>query len=516
MNHTAADQLKARLKAIEKAAPPKKGSLIHVPGVGSRVSIAYEQLRNAAEYTEDHLLLERAIRRFYVRNLGFHHQRAIGEIGEELVIELTQAGYLNNATVSEEIAQDIKAFVDRYMEAYSQIRKKHVPTETARGWILDILSAGTADMFDPKPALSVFTYFAYEHYLKVLPQSELITDPLEASRYEISLYVAVHRALLKSDLATVRHDLLRLYDYEPEKLTKFIQFNLSITEVFYSSLTQHQRRAVSKYGAPFRILMRMIEDGPGITDVLTDRKTFLAMFEQQTYTEYRGVRERLNRGLIKSVIFLLISKSVIGLGVEVPYDLLTAGNVAVLPLGINLLFPPVYMATLRLGLRLPTISNAQALQDYIDKALYSDEPPLKPSLRSIVRPLSGGAKIVYAFAFLIPFAITVFILSLLHFTFLQMVIFFIFLSAASFLGFRLAQTIRELEIVTQEVGFLAAMRDFFYHPFIVIGQWLSSKYARANIVGVFLDVLIELPLKTVLRLIRQWLRFLNDRREQIY
>jgi hypothetical protein len=516
VSKNAAQQLQSRLRAIQKKGPAQKGTKLHVSGIGSSISIAYEQLRIAAEYTEDHLLLERAIRRFLVRNLAFHHQRNLGEIGEEVVIELTQAGYLRNSSVSVDTTLAITNYVNRYMAAYSLIRKSHIPTETARGWILDILSVGITELLNPRPELGVFTYFAYEHYLELLPQSELITDPLDANRYEISLYVAVHRALLKSDLATIRYDLVRLYGHDPDRLPEFIQFNLDITDVFYSKLTQRLRRAVSKYGAPLRVLQRILEDNPGIADVITDRTSFLAMYEQQTYTEYRAVRERLNRGLIKSVVFLLITKGIVGFGVEVPYDLLTVGSVSILPLGINLLFPPLYMATLRLGLRLPSIPNAQALQDYIDKTLYSDELPLKPSLRSITRSMSAPAKLLYAFIFLVPFAITVFVLSLLHFTGVQMIIFFIFLSAASFLGFRLSQTIRELEIVVQEVGFLAAMRDFFYLPFIVVGQWLSSKYARANIVGLFLDIIIEMPLKTVLRLIRQWLRFLNDRREQIY
>jgi hypothetical protein len=50
----------------------------------------------------------------------------------------------------------------------------------------------------------------------------------------------------------------------------------------------------------------------------------------------------------------------------------------------------------------------------------------------------------------------------------------------------------------------------------LVGQWLSSKYAKINAVAYFLDVAIELPLKTVLRLIRQWTRFLNEKHDEIY
>jgi hypothetical protein len=110
----------------------------------------------------------------------------------------------------------------------------------------------------------------------------------------------------------------------------------------------------------------------------------------------------------------------------------------------------------------------------------------------------------------------IYVLSLLHFTFVQGIIFFVFLSTASFLGFRLSRLSRDLELVPRPSGSSGALRDFFYLPFIVMGQWISSRYARLNIVARVLDILVELPLKTVLRMMRQWARFLNEKHEEIY
>ena len=44
---------------------------------------------------------------------------------------------------------------------------------------------------------------------------------------------------------------------------------------------------------------------------------------------------------------------------------------------------------------------------------------------------------------------------------------------------------------------------------------MSDKYSRLNIVTIVLDMLIELPLKTVLRLVRQWGAFIDDRKDRI-
>ena len=50
---------------------------------------------------------------------------------------------------------------------------------------------------------------------------------------------------------------------------------------------------------------------------------------------------------------------------------------------------------------------------------------------------------------------------------------------------------------------------------MVVGRWMSEKYAKVNIVALILDMLIELPLKTVLRLVRQWGAFIDDRKDRI-
>ena len=96
-----------------------------------------------------------------------------------------------------------------------------------------------------------------------------------------------------------------------------------------------------------------------------------------------------------------------------------------------------------------------------------------------------------------------------------MIIFFVFFSTASFLGFRLSRMIRELEITRSASNGLTLVRDFLYLPFVTVGRWMSDKYSQINVVTLVLDMLIELPLKTVLRLVRQWSAFIDDRKDRI-
>ena len=102
----------------------------------------------------------------------------------------------------------------------------------------------------------------------------------------------------------------------------------------------------------------MAEDRQDLPELLLDRDQFMDAYDRQVSAEYKQVHRKLNRGIIKSIIFIFITKVIIGLGVEIPYDLLVVGSIALLPLGINLLFPPLYMASLKLGLKVPS----QAIQ----------------------------------------------------------------------------------------------------------------------------------------------------------
>lgn len=494
-----------------------QGQLIQVPGLGKTLSSAYEQLRNAAEYTEEHLLLQRAIRRYYYRSLSFLAKRQLHQhLGEELIVELTQAGYIQNNSYGIHVAQQLQQLVETHMQAYWHMRQSHVPRDKALEWTLDELSVSSEELLNPHHQLDAVAYCAYHHYLQVMPKAAYVTSREENEQYEICLYIAAQQALLKSDISAVRHTLIQLYQQAIPDIDQYIAFNRQVDSLFMAPLTQRLQRAVIRHGAPLRILKSLADSHPALHQTLSNREAFMQAYRQQVNKEYRDLKKRLNKGIIKSIAFIFITKIIIGLGIEVPYDIIFIGSVAMVPLFINLLVPPLYMASLKLGLRPPSTANGAALADYIEHMLYPNPASTKPHLPVTVKPISTSKKVLYTILFFIPFVITIYLLSLLHFNFVQGVIFFTFLSTASFLGFRLARMIRELELVAKQRSFGSALRDFFYLPFILVGQWLSRKYAKINAVAFILDMAIELPMKTMMRLIRQWTRFLNEKHDELY
>lgn len=492
---------------IEKA--PK----LQVAGVGQTIASTYEQIRNAAENTEEHLLLQRAIRRFFIRNLSFHIQKAPSGIGEELIVELTQASYLSNGTIALATVEAIEQAIHIRHLDFWRLREIGTSHTVAEEWILDVLSVEVEEFLgDDHLVQNTFVHFAHGHF-RVLFEDEI--TPGQEELFDFALYIAIHQSLLRSDTATIRREVTRLYlrnDYTAEALS---DMNKRVDTVCEAALTKKLARAVVKHGAPMRILREMLMDSDAVDLLLSDRTKFIAAYETQLQSVYDDIAKRLNRGIIKSVIFLLITKVLIGLAIEIPYDLVFHGYIAWIPLAINILFPPLYMASLKWSLRLPGTANRQATVNAIEQVLYTDESTRDKTVKLKHKKVSTIMSLVYAMMFVVSFSVVVLVLALLEFNIVQGIIFFVFLSTASFLGFRLSRTVRELEMFAPYQNFFDAIRDFFYTPFVMVGRWISDKYAKVNIITLILDMAIELPLKTVLRMIRQWMRFLNEKRDEM-
>ena len=441
-------------------------------------------------------------------------KKLIASSGEELVIELTQAGYLANDTVAEEDIQTINLNANKYYQAYLALhRTKGVSHEQADKWTYELLAVEVDWLLNDASHLQAFTQFAHSYFNQSIDIESLFGKlPDDA---ETSLYVAIHRALLKSDDAAVRLGLLRRYQQTTDNLPNYVAINTKIDALLVSPTTEKLFRLVDKRGAPLRVLRHVMEENTDIERLLGQKDQFLLTFEKQVNTDYASINRRVNHGIIKSVIFLVITKFLIGIAVEIPYDYIIFGSILWLPLVVNLLFPPLYMVLLRATMMLPGAANTSRLVDQIERTLYGDQT-VKQIARRPRQEFGSGYNIAYGLLFVIVFgAVALGLWKYLNFDIVHLLIFFIFLSAASFLGFRLSRNIREIESVETHQNGITLVRDFLYMPFVVVGRYLSDRYARINIVALALDMLIELPLKTILRLVRQWAAFITSKKDEL-
>jgi hypothetical protein len=487
---------------------------VHVTGAGRSITVAYEQLRNAAEYTEEDLLLQRAARRFYRRLFMTRDEERIASSGEELIGELTLAGYILNDTIPVSVAHDMSRQATAYYQAYQKANKTAATQPRADEWTISLLSVEVATTLTDHGKRIAFAQFAYEHFLATIDGKQLFKGKVP-SGYEAALLVAVYKTLLKADNAMIRHALLRRYRLSPDAYEHFIQINKQIDDLIDNDTVDKLVRVVNRRGAPLRVLWRMIDTHDDLPKLLQSPNQFLSQYEAQIDTEYAQMNTRINKGIVKSVIFLIITKFIVGISTEVPYDYMVHGGILWLPLAINLLFPPIYMVLLRLTLVLPGPVNTRALTDRIETILYGPPQDAIPTPAKVGGQYRDVFNSVYVLLMITVFGLVAWLLWSFGFSLLHLVIFFTFLSTASFLGFRLSRMIREIEAVDAQQSGITLVRDFLYLPFVVVGRWISENYARVNVVALILDMVIELPLKTVLRLVQQWGNFISSKKDEL-
>lgn len=511
-----------KIEAYETAVLARREKdTIHIPTVGSTISTAYEQLRNASEYSEGDLLQQRAIRRYFKRVLSFHTRVDTKNLADELVAELTQSEYLKNDHTTKSDVRAISRDIKRYYEAYWDFAETHrsaARRSTFQRWILDVLSVRCEQTLQSHVRQLLFAHFAFTSLQDKLEIKKLIKnrEKIDDHGLAIVLYAAIHRSILKSDDATIRTALIDSYQQDIGDINTFDEFNQKIDHLLETKTVVYAARVVGKHGAPLRFIYTGFfrKDAPLTTNSLKSPEALEQNLHRHIEEEYRSLNKRLDTGIVRSIIFLLITKGIVGFALEVPYDILVMGEILWIPFMINLLFPAFFIAFTRLTLSTPVDRNTTAVINHLRSMLFNNEGTVA-QIRLQKEKSSIGFSTIYAITFLLVFAGLTYLLHMLQFNIVQGLIFFIFLSTASFLAFRLSRQINELEVVNTHQGTVSLIRDVIYMPFIYVGQQISYRYSKVNVVAMVLDILIELPLKTILRLVRQWTQFLNDKKDEL-
>ncbi|HEY6736825.1 MAG TPA: hypothetical protein VI322_03860 [Candidatus Saccharimonadia bacterium] len=498
-------------------ASPGGGPVYHVADIGAGFYFAYEQLRNMAEYREHHLLLRSAIERYLWRYVRLEE---LEPVAADLVIELTQAGYLKNDSVAlatiEAIDDQLEQLADLALALTTEAAADEVTT-----WIKQYASVKIESLLNPDPRTGAFMQYAYEHYFTGIDRTATVGADVPAQQYRVALFCAIQNTIFKSDVATTRYHCLTTSlgpTLSPEQAKVIVHLNQQIDDLYQDRLTNRLSRLIGRYGAPMRILRELVFDGTAAANTLENRSATIGKVKLLCASEYERVHANLNQRIGKSILFVLITKTLIGLSIEVPYDLAVYGAVSFKPLLINILFPPLYMAALGSRVTTPSQQNTEMIANFADRMLYvgvSQPIIYRPRKRRLSSGLNFIFSTIYALGFLVSIMALVWILELLGFNLVNGIIFFMFFSAVSFLGLRLRRSAHELQLLDEHHGFLQAFLDFLSAPFVAIGHWLSDRYAKANIISLILDIAIEMPFKSFIRLARQWIRFLRDKQDEL-
>lgn len=507
----------------------KKAPKIQVDKIVSKLAFLYEKVRNVIDYKEEHLLRKNAIKRILKRRLTW--KAKAGTIAGPLIYELIRGGYLENGKVPEYKIKKTSHIIGKYILLLNSIHsgeeREEISNNKLIDWVLGVAACEIEDLFVPRYKDEAMAEYMYQVMNNSIAWS---SKKLTKEEKSIQIYIAIQRALLKSDRDIITYHIFNLYypDWHKaeDKLIKEISSDIysvykGIEEQIDHPLSNRLIGIVKKYIPPFMILHDLLEKkGEEAEDLLMDQENLELEIKEACDKRYADTKTKLRRSSVRSIIYIFISKMLLALALEVPYDFYIAEKIDYFPLAVNVIFHPLLLFFIALSIKVPAEKNTEKILDIIKRVIYTGEEELVvEKVRSAVNRnivMNILFNLIYVVVFVASFGILIFILrNLLGFNILGIGIFLLFLSLVSFFGIRNRESVRELIVVGEREGIITTTIDFFAIPILRAGRWLSLNFSRINVLVFVFDFIIEAPFKAFIEIIEDFSSFIKEKKEEI-
>ncbi len=504
-----------------------EASTIKVSEVLGSIAYLYERIRNIVEYKNEQVLRRSGIERMVKRLMWERSSRDTTKLAQILLRELIWARYLPNDRIPKRKIAEVASILNKYLYLVGVVTEKGsgVPVAELRSWIWGVASCEIEEVLDPitrEPYVELM-------YNWFITQFAWHNDDLSDHEKSIQMYLAVHRALTKSDEHIMRYHLLL------REFPAWRNADEAMVAVFaekfwhlYQEVEKHLQfpdrfalyRTMQKQIAPFEILKELIvREKDSAETILKDPAATEQKVREICQIRYAQIQTKVRRGTVRSIIYIFITKVVFALLIEIPYDIMVIGNLEYLPLAINVVVPPTLMFLIGLTIKAPNETNTARILTILKTIVY-ESPVQNKTLFSLAKVRRGNLlgntfALVYLALFILVFGGITWLLIQLHFSLVGILVFFAFLSLVLLFGFRVRFTASELKITGNGESFFGYIFNNLTLPFLSTGVYLSKGLAKINFLTLILDFLIEAPLKTIIEVIEEWTSFIREKREEV-
>lgn len=511
-----------------KTATPDAGiATIEVHDTISNVAWAYEKLRQAIDYQDEHLLRKNAIERMLKRRLVAG--ATADAIAEPLILELIRGRYLPNKTLPVTLISQAADVINRYIHLWTQL--PHVSREESDklfSWYAGLASVELNELLAPPEHDEALLQLMYRVTHRDIAFAE---EHLSEDEKNTQLYIAIHRALLKSDAMIIRYHLFIRQHPEWQRATiediAAIGQQLPAIRNHIESQLLHPAgdlllRMMKKYTIIFLIFDDLAQQyGPDAAQRMMMADDLVGDIKAAYVNRRKKILGKITRSIIRSIIYIFLTKMLLLVLIEMPIEkIIYPDQTNILPLIINVTFPPLLLLLLGVTIRPAGKKNEIAVVEKVEALVYRGDDrnvlvrPRKPIRRNAF--FTGLFRFTYALTFVLVFGGIIAALTLIQFTPISTFIFLLFLSIVSFFGIRVRLLSKELLVVDQRENIATVMFDFLTVPVLQVGRWISIRVPKVNVLIFFLDVIIEAPFKAFLEATEGFFGFLREKREEIY
>lgn len=496
----------------------------------SSVAQVYERLRYAVDYKKEHLLRRNAIDRMLKRQLRAAGERDSQEIAENLIKELIWARYLRNDYLPVSKVSEVAAIIAKYVKFFELVGERYSSRGEEskwRDWLVGVLSCEIEESLDPSlnsiDALSQATLSWFKK------RFEWKGDGLDEAQKDIQLTIAVYRGLFRTDDARTAYHLLKNLYPQWSQITsenldgmtgKIFELFQAIQADLNPPIQTRLYRFVQRQISAFQILKEVVEqDVRGAPKVLANPQALEEAVYDVCEEKYSEISDRVTRGIVRSIIYIFITKIFFAIVIEVPYEYYFLGGISILPLLTTILIPILFVFLVAFTIKRPDEANTERILDKAFDFVYVSARQEKTSF-SLTSANRGGIMykafaVAYGVLFFLTFGAISYLLQKIGFNMVGGAIFFIFLSLVLLFAYRVKFTASELNVTGEKENLFGHLMSNISLPLLDLGVWLADKFSRFNFLIVFLDILIEAPLKNVIGVADEWTSFVKERREEV-
>lgn len=486
---------------------------ITVSAATRRIAHVYERFRNTLEPEEEDLLRRKAIFRILERRLAEDQPPQV--MAEQLLQELIRGNYIAGSN-----KRCARAVALRLIRTH-HIRR-HLSTHVDR-WFLHLVAVSIdRDLYLQRPAEAVVSLMYKDMYRRTEWVDTLVAEAERATQ----LYIGCHRALFEADDYEIAYHYF-IHEYPAWQAATFTQADLNrlIKELpaFYrrsQALIHHPARdrirlLLRPMAVPYRIVRDLAHLQP---QAFESEEQLESATREAVHGRSRHIRGRMNKRAWHSILFLLFTKTILALLIEVPYEVFLLGEFHVLALLVNVSFHPSLLLLMASTARLPGGQNTERIVTDVHKIVRGED-----SLAVLImnRARHYGAStwtfftLVYAVLFWLIFWGLFSVLTLLGFSLVAMFIFVMFLGLVSFLATRIRRSVNDIRMEPKHEGAVSLFFTFVSLPILEFGRWLTQHINQINIALFFMDRILEAPFKILIDVVEEWFTFVKDRREEI-
>ncbi|MGE5041668.1 MAG: hypothetical protein ACM3IJ_02085 [Candidatus Levyibacteriota bacterium] len=502
----------------DKGQPHVQG--ITVNPIVAEIASWYEKLRNAMEYRKDEVLLQTTILRILKRRTILGTGK---DVAAPLVRELVWARYLPDGSITQATIEQAQKKIELYGKLRRHmVEQKILKDSEASKYIYQVMSADLENLLNPTPEREAMGSYIF-HSLRPNISIENETD----EQVNVQVFIAIHRNYTNDNLAILRFHLLKQYfgDFNEESYEKiaagFKDGYIAIEKAINHPLRYKVSTYVKRFIPPFLILESLLRQQKGtIYTLLENDEEFSNTVISMCQEKYDGIVSKVRRAIVRSVIFILLSKVFFAFAIEGSFERYFFGSVQWLTLGLNIVIPTSLMIIASFFISTPNRRNSLRILAAIKDLLFSPQPRIGYAIH-FQDPTKKKATFsdnvfttLWFTTFIISFGLIIFALTKMHFNIMSQGVFLFFVAIVSFLSYRINQTAHVYTLEDHQ-SIKTLIADFFFLPVARIGMYLTEGISQVNIFLFLFDFVIETPFKSLFGFFDQWFLYLHSKRENL-